>query len=348
MKSDLHNHSMRSPDGGASYHLIVDAAHKNGVKYLAITDHDHIPTIEDMVEIDHYAKTKDMEVFLGVENTTEKGIHVQSFYPLRTKELKNSVDFGRYMNDRKAILTGIQEAGKIIQENYKNIGYGLTLEECKKYAGKASFQTLFYFTSLGEKYPELFGKGFQPNRKGAMELHEKTFDGKDPRTIRYLQVSCDLDKYGEEFVEKTRLFYDVSIPKRSELYNTNNLIKFLSKYDAVITLAHPGLILPDIFNENIEKWVDSGLTAISCNYPYDKIGYKKEWNMPIEQFNEKMKNLANKYNLLISGGTDSHQGPEEGVSFNGLFAGEHAFDCTDNKLIPKLFQAKKRYYNEFR
>ena len=346
MKADLHNHSINSPDGGATYKQIVDSAHKNGAAYLAITDHDYQPSIDDMLEIDQYAQARGMNVFLGVENSTAGGVHVQSFYT-KIVGREAEADVKQYLVDRKNLLEGIDQAGELMHAIYasevKSNGQpcSLSLSEIEKLAGRASYQTLFFFTALGEKFPELHGKGFAVNRAGAKKAHSETFDSKEPSTMRYLQTSCDLADLPEEFHHLLKEKYNIVIPEGSTDFNTGDLIAFVKKYEGLSTLAHPGLIVREKFESSIRDWKDAGLDAISCEgYPYEHInkGVHQSWALSVDEFNTHLKKLAQELGLATSGGTDSHE------PFNGLSAGEFAFEATGNKLIPKLLKAKEEFY----
>lgn len=361
IKIDLHNHSEFSPDGGAKYEQIIDAAIKNGVRYLGITDHDYQPTIEDMIKVDNYAKGKGIEVFLGVENSMSKGVHIQSFYPQMAGD--ESEDVKQYLTDRKNVLEGIYQSGIIMHENYKKLGYEVTLDDCKNIAGRKSYQTLFFFTALGEKFPELFPNQdetdtiFKANRNGAMKKNDGEFDGINPETLFYSQTTCDLDKESSEFHENLKNRYGLTIPQGTSDRNPEDVIYFVNKYAGVSIIAHPGLIEKNIFDENIGNWIDSGLDAISCEgYPYDKISdIKKGWKeagYDVDSFNNHLKDeYVRAHDLKTSGGTDSHQSTKDYESFNKLLAGQRAIeieeDYLENTIVPRLIDAKKAFYEKY-
>lgn len=83
-------------------------------------------------------------------------------------------------------------------------------------------------------------------------------------------------------------------------------IKFLNKIGAITILAHPGLLPERIdFEKFIEDLVESGLDGIEVFYPTHS--YKQK---------ENLKKIAERKQLLISGGSDCH-----GLLNNGPFVG---------------------------
>lgn len=355
---DLHNHSRHSPDGGATYFQIIDAASMNDVDFLAITDHDFQPSIEDMLEVDKYTKDKRMTVFLGVENSMDQGVHVQSFYPqIVGKESQDDVK--QYLLDRKNVLEGIDQAGILMHQNYKRLGYPLELSEIEQLVGRDSFQTLFFFTALGKKFPELYGTTFAENRKGAMNEDNESFDGVNPSTKVYCQTTCDLAKESDEFHEKLRDGYGITIPQGTSKLDPSEVIRFMRDYKGITILAHPGLIKKPLFEKNIRSWINAGLDAISCEgYPYERIsgGLNETWQnegFTVDSFNAQLKERYIKgSNLYTSGGTDSHQSTKDYQSFNGLLAGDNAFEKStqdfNRTIVTKLIEAKKAFYDRYR
>lgn len=76
---DLHVHSKHS-DGTCTTHELVDLAVYKGLKAIALTDHD---TVAGLEEIMAYAKDKDIEIVPGIELSTEyngKDIHILGLY----------------------------------------------------------------------------------------------------------------------------------------------------------------------------------------------------------------------------------------------------------------------------
>lgn len=70
MKCDLHCHTFYSYDSNSSPREIVDAALKNGIDCLAITDHGEIKGAIEAIE---YAKGKPILIIPGIEIKTKEG-----------------------------------------------------------------------------------------------------------------------------------------------------------------------------------------------------------------------------------------------------------------------------------
>ncbi len=60
---DLHVHSIRS-DGSMTPSALVDYAVRKGLKAIALTDHDTVDGIDEIME---YAKDKPVEIIAGIE-----------------------------------------------------------------------------------------------------------------------------------------------------------------------------------------------------------------------------------------------------------------------------------------
>ncbi len=89
---DLHMHTTCS-DGELTPFEIIDEAVKNGVKTIAIADHDTIESYTD--ELFAYAKEKDINLINAVEistKTNKSGIHVLGYsFDLNNKKLNNKL-----------------------------------------------------------------------------------------------------------------------------------------------------------------------------------------------------------------------------------------------------------------
>lgn len=91
-KIDLHIHTNCS-DGMLSPKEVVDEAVKNGVSTIAICDHDTIDAYQE--ELFQYAKSKNIELVVGVEistKTNKSGIHVLGYnFDLENQEFKEKL-----------------------------------------------------------------------------------------------------------------------------------------------------------------------------------------------------------------------------------------------------------------
>lgn len=134
---DLHSHSIRS-DGFLSPSKVVERAHGNGVKVLALTDHDTMSGIPEALEA---ARKFGMRIIPGVEISTmfsprgesgsEEPVHVLAYYsscgPTRCEELEKflaNIRDGRYLHAKNMVL------------KLNNLKLPLKWEHVAKIAGK--------------------------------------------------------------------------------------------------------------------------------------------------------------------------------------------------------------------
>ncbi|KAJ9686959.1 hypothetical protein PVL29_015704 [Vitis rotundifolia] len=134
---DLHSHSIRS-DGFLSPSKVVERAHGNGVKVLALTDHDTMSGIPEALEA---ARKFGMRIIPGVEISTmfsprgesgsDEPVHVLAYYsscgPTRCEELEKflaNIRDGRYLRAKSMVL------------KLNNLKLPLKWEHVAKIAGK--------------------------------------------------------------------------------------------------------------------------------------------------------------------------------------------------------------------
>lgn len=112
---ELHSHSICS-DGFLSPSVLVERAHRNGVKVLALTDHDTMAGIPEALEAAHKFGIR---IIPGVEISTifsprggvEEPVHILAYYgswgPARYEELDSclaSIRDGRYLRAKDMLL----------------------------------------------------------------------------------------------------------------------------------------------------------------------------------------------------------------------------------------------------
>ena len=100
---DLHIHSNAS-DGSLTPSEVADEAIKAGLKAIALTDHD---TVDGIPEILEYTKDKDIEVIPGIELSCyyqKREIHILGFYiDYQNEELKKELDFFKKQRENRNI-----------------------------------------------------------------------------------------------------------------------------------------------------------------------------------------------------------------------------------------------------
>ncbi|XP_037453837.1 5'-3' exoribonuclease-like [Triticum dicoccoides] len=133
---ELHAHSARS-DGSLSPAALVERAHRNGVKVLALTDHDTMAGVAEAMET---AKEFSIRIIPGVEisalyspsngSGANEPVHVLAYYgswgPAKSQELKkvlSSIREGRYTRAKEML------------SKLRNLGMPLKFEDVSDIAG---------------------------------------------------------------------------------------------------------------------------------------------------------------------------------------------------------------------
>lgn len=147
MKIDLHSHSTAS-DGKLSPEGLIDLAIKQGVKILALTDHDSVSGLERAIE---YCKDKPIEFIPGIEFSANPGdlakeLHVLGlFIDSKNKEIKELIEKQKEFK--------LEHTKKLIKR-LNQLGYDLNFEEVSKDSNKSLFGRPTLARALMKKYPE--------------------------------------------------------------------------------------------------------------------------------------------------------------------------------------------------
>ena len=121
---DLHIHTTKS-DGLLTPHEIIDEAVRNGVKFLAITDHDTLGAYNE--ELFAYAKQRGVKLITGVEVSTRfngKGFHILG-YNVDYKNEKLNTLLAKIRETRAKYLVDVEK-------KLAELGYVLNIEKLKK------------------------------------------------------------------------------------------------------------------------------------------------------------------------------------------------------------------------
>lgn len=156
-KIDLHIHTTKS-DGSLTPREIIDDAYKNGVKFLAITDHDTLGAYSD--DLFNYAEERGITLIVGVEVSTKlngKGFHILGY----------NFDYKNYeLNELLAKIREIRSKYLIdVEQKLAELGYIVNIEKLKKVESvtKANIALDIVENKLNEKkLLETFG--FVPSR----------------------------------------------------------------------------------------------------------------------------------------------------------------------------------------
>lgn len=129
MLADLHLHTTAS-DGQLNPSQVVEAAHKNGLKVIAVTDHD---TFDGITEALTWAKKYSLEIIPAVElssNSDGHDIHILAYWPDYKAKWLNEV--------LKRFRKGRKKRARLMVEKLRNRNIDITFEDVIDIAGKAA------------------------------------------------------------------------------------------------------------------------------------------------------------------------------------------------------------------
>lgn len=272
-KSDFHIHTTFS-DGTLSPSEVVQRAHKNNVKFLAITDHDTLNGLDEAID---ESFKHDITLIPGIELSTQhnnESVHILGFF--------------RDDNFRNEDL--IKELDKI--KNHRVIRAKKIVHKLKEeFTIEVNFEKILENTNDTVARPHI-----------AREIIKSGY----PYSV---------DEIFDRFIGKGRRAYVPTLK-----LSTSDGIKLLKKYNALVFLAHPKLILKSNIDEFLSMNFD-GLESIYCQ------------NNHLE--NEFFIKLANKNNLLISCGSDFHGNLETDTRHKDIGSMELPYEYL-SKLISEL------------
>lgn len=250
MACDLHIHSKAS-DGTLTPEEVVEEAHRLGLKYISITDHDSVSGIEPAL-----VKSKSFDfptVIPGVElsaESPESDLHILGYF----------IDY----TDKKLLeklahnLEARFERGRKMVEKLNSIGIGISFSSVLEFSGRGA---------VGRSHiaKALIKDGF---------------------------VSSAVEAF-KKYLGKDSPFY---VEKYS--FNPEEVITVIRGAGGIPFLAHPGTVKGNLDYARLKVVGLEGIEVFHGNHSVsDTIRFKR---------------VADKFGLLISGGSDSH-GP------HGLF-----------------------------
>ena len=268
---DLHLHSDKS-DCLDPPSQIIDMAQKLGIGAIALTDHDSIDGIQEFLS---YGEEKDIIVLPGIEISIRhepereiKDVHIVGL----------NIDY----NSAKLINTLIlQKEGRLKQKKQicnrlrEEQGFNITYEEVKSIAGNHI---------VGR--PHIVEIMIKNN-------HDKIKGKKKNDLFKMISLG------GIAYVDRE---FELNLEESIELINAAG---------GVPILAHPGIY--KVYNRSkfIEFCVNAGIRGIEIEYTYSKNRpfnntEKAKWAQ--EYFPDFYRKLAEKFNLIKSGGSDYHGG----------------------------------------
>ena len=120
--------------------------------------------------------------------------------------------------------------------------------------------------------------------------------------IHILGYGINIDNAGlNELYAKTKAARTSNIVRLMNLRSPNRVIELINKAGGIAVLAHPACLWTLSLESFVKELIDMGLEGIEVYYPYNGL-------RGILKFHSRKEiiEIANKYNLIKTGGTDSH------------------------------------------
>lgn len=264
---DLHTHTTYS-DGTYSPAELIELAYKNGIKAIAITDHD---TIEGINYAKEKAKELNIELINGIEFSVDyKGIemHILGYFlDINNKELLNLLKDLKKTRDKRNLE---------LIEKLNSIGLDISFDYIKSLSGgglitKAHFATAIvekgYAKTRSDAFSLYLGKDKPAYVKRVLISHKEAIDfiynskgiSVLAHPIIYKLSNKDLDIAIKDLKDSGLKGIECYYPSNT-LSQTNFLISLAQKYDLKITggsdfhgLNRPNVSLGNIF---LKKQID--------------------------------------------------------------------------------------------
>jgi predicted metal-dependent phosphoesterase TrpH len=268
---DFHLHSTCS-DGLDTPSQLIDKAIELKLKAIALTDHDTIIGLEEFLS---YGEQKDLIVISGIEFSIR---HEPEKDLIDVHIIGLNIDFqsAKLIKSIDSQIKGRIEQKKAIVERLRNeLEYDITFEEVRAIAG-----------------------GKIIGRPHIVEIMIKN----NPYLIR--------GKSKNDLFKMISIGGVAYVDREIEL-NFEESIDLIKAAGGVPILAHPGIYEMLDRSKFIDFCVNTGIEGIEIEYTYSKNRpfyetNKAEWAQ--EFFPNFYRKLAEKHNLIMSGGSDYHGG----------------------------------------
>ena len=287
--ADLHNHTTAS-DGDFTPDQMVEQAKALGIKAIGITDHD---TLEGLKSAVAAGKKYDIEVICGVEVSIRfkrsyftGTLHLLCYFPadrLRDNQfIKGFKTILAHGRGEKLVRARVDEINKIFGPDGKKALLKRNLE-----------------------FEEIAALSDTATRRHFAIALKKRFGITDADTINTI-IGNDSPAY---------------LPSGIKI---EAVVDFIRKNKIVAVLAHPAAgsfpgkghykeVLPDleIVKRILPEFIEAGIQGLEVYYP----GHTKEHQVL-------MASWAKKYHLLMTGGSDCHDGTERPIGVKGISESE--------------------------
>jgi len=268
---DLHLHSSCS-DGLDTPSELVDKASNLNLKAIALTDHDSIDGVREFL---NYGEEKELIVIPGIEISIrhEPERELEDVHIIGLNIDYTSTELIKTLNQQ---LEGrLNQKRDICKRLSDELGYKINYEEVKAIAG-----------------------GKTIGRPHIVEIMEKN----NPVKVK--------GKTKNELFKMISLGGIAFVDREFEL-NLEESIELIDATGGIPILAHPGIYNVSDRAKYIDFCVKAGIRGLEIEYPYAKNRPwentdKKDWAQTF--FPTYYASLAEKHNLIKSGGSDYHGG----------------------------------------
>lgn len=268
---DLHLHSIYS-DGSDTPSQLIDIALKLNLRAIAITDHDTIDGVDEFLS---YGEDKDIIVIPGIELSIRHEPE-REIIDVHIIGMNIDVDSPFLVKTLKQQLEGrLKQKEDIVKRLSEEFEYNITYEEVKQVAGGKTIGRPHIVQVMIENNPD------KVTGKTKNELFEMISIG------------------GIAYVDRE---FELTLEESNDLINATGGIPIM---------AHPGIHLVEDRAKFGELLVNAGIKGIEIEYIYAKNRPwentdKKEWAQ--SYLPDFYRSLADKFNLIKSGGSDYHGG----------------------------------------
>ena len=268
---DLHLHSSAS-DGSLTPSQLIEEALNLKLKAIAITDHDTIAGVKEFLS---FGELKEIIVIPGIEISIR---HEPARELIDVHIIGLNIDHSsiRLINSIDDQIKGRLEQKKAICKRLRDeFGYDISFEEVKANAGS-----------------NVVG------RPHIVEIMRKN----NPKKVK--------GKSKNELFKMISIGGTAFVDREVEL-NLEESIELIKSAGGIPILAHPGIYEISDRTKFIELFISAGIEGIEVEYTYNKnrpFFQTDKANWAQNFFPDYFRKIAEKYNLIKSGGSDYHGG----------------------------------------
>ncbi|MBN1800215.1 MAG: PHP domain-containing protein [Candidatus Lokiarchaeota archaeon] len=270
---DLHIHSNFSDGLDTPSQLIERTLISNKmIKAIALTDHD---TIEGLAEFLSIGEKTNLITIPGIEISTKDDLerNLKDVHIVGLNIDHESIELNNAL--RAQLKSRIDQKKKICKRLRDEFGFNIDFQEVKSIAGGSSIGRPHIVKVLLKNNPDM------TNNRSVNDLFKMIGAGGKAHVIRDFELSLE------------------------------ESIQLIDSSGGIPILAHPGIYEVESRSKLVEICVQAGIRGIEIEYPYEKSNpfvntEKASW--ACENLPKYFSNIAEKYNLIKSGGSDYHGG----------------------------------------